>query len=353
MKNTIISLVFLWTIFNLSSCNTDILPKEVDFDVSVYNNSMISTTTFHINDTVNFKFSGNPDHISFYSGEVGREYKNANRISQKSYIDTLTFTSKMDTVGKAGLLRLYISKNMKAYTQLNSKDSLSVLAANWTDISSRAVWANSTTAISSGKISLNDLAASDSMIWLAFRYTALALTLQSSWSVSALTLKHYADNTTYTILSTASMLPTSFPTYSVSGGWGIVDLLPRIGTRGWVPTGGTTGNTTLGQSLATNASTSKFTVTGSYKYINSATDMDTWIISGPIDLSRTLPDAGIQIKNYSENAMTISKGFYASRNANYTYRFTKAGVYTVTFEAVNDTRDKQKKITKSIIITVQ
>ncbi|MDP4269298.1 MAG: DUF5017 domain-containing protein [Bacteroidota bacterium] len=363
MKKIIYSILPLLGVLWLSSCNKDIVPYELSFDVKVFNNAQIEKDTFRVNDTINFKFSGNPDFITFYSGELGREYRNVNRTSQKSYLDTLSFSSKMDTVASSGngTLKLYVSTNLKAYTQYNTADSLAVLAAGWKDISSRATWATSTTTVSSGKISLNAEAQTDSLVWLAFRYQASPNVAQSSWSITNILLKHTADNATYTLLTPATVVPTTFPSYSLSPGWGVVDLQKRIGTRGWIPYNGTsisaTGGPSLvpatGQSYATSASTNRLAVTGSFKDPTSATNVDTWIIAGPIDLSRVYPDYGVQIKNYSENAMTMSKGFYASLKANYTYKFTKAGTYTVVFVAGNATKDGQVSGTKSVTITVR
>ena len=363
MRRIIFSILPFLGVLWFSSCNKDIVPNELSFDVKAFNNAQIEKDTFRVNDTINFKFNGNPDYITFYSGEIGRVYSNLNRTNQKSYLDTLTFSSKMDTVASSGngTLKLYVSTNFKAYSQYNTQDSLAVLAANWKDISSRATWATSTTTVSSGKISLNPEAQTDSLVWLAFRYRALPNVAQSSWSITNILLNHTADNATYTILTPATIVPSTFPVYSLSNGWGVVDLQKRFGTRGWIPYNGTSISATggpsvipaTGQSYATSASTNRLAVTGSNKYPTSATSIDTWIIAGPIDLSRVFPDYGLQIKNYSENAMTMSKGFYASLKSNFTYRFTKAGTYTLVFVASNATKDGQLKITKSITITVK
>ncbi|MFZ4454605.1 MAG: DUF5017 domain-containing protein [Bacteroidales bacterium] len=347
-----------------SSCNKEIEPNELSFEVKVYNNAQLEKDTFRVNDTLNFKFMGDPDYITFYSGETGRDYQYVNRTSHKNYLDTLTFDSKMDTVGGAGnsSMKLYISTNFKEYTQFNTQDSLNVLAANWKEITNRANWATSTTAVNSGKISLNSEAQNDSLVWFAFRYQGSAGVPQSSWSITNISLKHTSGNTVYTILTPATITPVTFPVYTLSPGWGAVDLKPRIiWPRGWAHFNGTalshTGGQWLkpptGQSFASNGSTNRLAITGCFKNPGSATNMDAWVIAGPIDLSRVFPDYGVQIKNFSENAMTMSKGFYASLSANYTYKFSKAGTYTVVFEAKNATKDGQAKTTRTLRIVVK
>ncbi|MEI6753626.1 MAG: DUF5017 domain-containing protein [Paludibacter sp.] len=374
MKKIILLSTIVVGLVLMNSCNMEIPTADLNFDVSSYNNAMTATTTFHVNDTVNFKFDGNPDCITFYSGEPGHDYRFLGRTVQKSYADTLTFDSKMDTVATNGTLKLYISTNMSANNQHNTQDSLAVLAANWKDISGRATWATSSTTVSSVKVSLNPEAQTDSLVYLAFRYQAAAGSAQSSWSISNILLKHTADNGVYTLLTPATIVtPTSnltgtLPAYSFSCGWGVVDLQPRIifnnkyiNRGGWIPYNGTTISASGGPGLVPDthlsycsaASTNRLAATGLYKTPASAVQIDSWIIAGPIDLSRVLPDMGVQIKNYGENAMTMSKGFYASLKSNFTYRFTKAGTYTVIFEASNNTKDAQVKTTKSITITVQ
>ena len=53
----------------LVSCEKDLSPKPLSFNVTTANN------TYHAGDTVKFIFSGNPDAITFYSGEPGANYE--------------------------------------------------------------------------------------------------------------------------------------------------------------------------------------------------------------------------------------------------------------------------------------
>ena len=53
----------------LMSCEKDLTPEPLSFNVTT------ASSTYHAGDTVRFIFSGNPDIITFYSGEPGTNYE--------------------------------------------------------------------------------------------------------------------------------------------------------------------------------------------------------------------------------------------------------------------------------------
>ena len=52
----------------LASCEKELEPKPISFDVTT------AGKTYHAGDTVFFTLSGNPDIITFYSGQPGTDY---------------------------------------------------------------------------------------------------------------------------------------------------------------------------------------------------------------------------------------------------------------------------------------
>ncbi len=349
MKLYRIALAFL-AVSLLVACKKSISPNSIDFGVNVFNNAGTQTLKFKVNDTINFRFSGNPDRISFFSGEIGRRYAFRNRTSDPSPNDTLRFFTNQGTP-RTAKLELLVSSGPIDYTQYNAKDSLSVPAAKWTDISDRVKnWATGPSNVQSAPISLNEEASTGSgIIWLAFKYTAPAGVAQSTWTVGGIDLRHHVKDTFYTILTPAIVIPASLPGYTTSPGWGSVNVAnPLIK---WGFNGGSAGNTAIGQSLSSNGSTGSFVIRGNTT-ATSAVATEGWMVAGPIDLKRVLPDAGVGIKNKGENAMLISKGFYASRTANFTYRFPRAGIYEITFLAQNDTESDQNTLVKTITVEI-
>jgi hypothetical protein len=236
------------------------------------------------------------------------------------------------------------------YTQKNAIDSLVFPAAIWTDISNRATWASSNLLAGSGSINLNDFAEKNRPIWLAFKYTAAPFVTQKRWTISAITLNNYSKFGFNTILTPAIVLPTLFPValpVVVSQGWGTICSKGSMVFAPDVYTGGSNGF-----SKASSSKTASFQVWGN----RSTTDtlgVESWIISGPIDLSRVIHSVGVPVKNKSENAMMVHRGVVASLNGNYTYQFRTKGVYEVVFEASNNSIEGVKTITKSIILTVK
>ncbi|MGJ1384686.1 DUF5017 domain-containing protein [Sphingobacterium spiritivorum] len=333
----------------LISCEKNISPNPISFDVDIFNNSDIKTTKFKVNDTLNFKFSGNPDRITFYSGETGRMYINRNKTTDPSPNNTLRFYTNRGNAGTDKLQLLYTTDSI-LYTQFNNKDSIAIPLAKWKDISDRVTWATGNSNMQSGDISLNTEASTGSgKIWLAFKYTAPAGVGQGTWTVGNIDLRHYVGDTYYTLLTSAIVIPTAFPSYTVSPGWGTVNVTNPL--LKWTLTGGSSGNTSIGQSLSSNFSTQSFTIRGN---TNSTTSRQTesWIISGPVDLKRVLPDYGVSVKNKTENAENVSKGFYASPKANFTYSFTKPGTYEMVFYSQNDTDFGEISTTKTIKVEI-
>lgn len=343
----IITLVTLSILFN--SCSKSIQPKPLYFDVKVQNNVGNETSTFKIGDTVNFYFSGNPDHVVFFSGEKGRRYKFADKISDTSNNAILRFSTS-STVRNSGKLCLLVSTKYNGYNQINSQDSLNIIKsfpANWTDISDRVNWSRGNgTQIST--VDLSDFAKANLPIHLAFRYTADAGATQTSWVINSLGLRHITDDASFCLDSTNFIVPSAFPAWAKSPGWGVVSLSnPNLKFVLNAFSGSTTGLL----SPASNASTSSFTINGSTS-ASSALATETWLISGPVNLHDVLPDAGVTIKDMTTNA---SNSFYSplSRKANYAYIFKAPGKYEVTFLSSSSSRDQVNKEAKTMILTIQ
>lgn len=281
------------------ACNKDLELKPVDFDASAQK-STIATTESAV-----FNLSGNPDYITFYSGEPGRRYQYRNRVSDTSTNVQLNF-STATTTATNGTLSLLISSDFNGLF-----DSTNVRSATWTNITSRATLATGTTTVASGTVSLADFAAQRKPVYLAFRYTAAPGSIQRKWTISGLTLDHVLPDKTYNLGNMTATAP--------SLGWQSVDV--RNSAVNW---------------------TSALVITGATTAVT-ALDTDDWIIMGPIDLSRVQPDAGVAIKSITEN---MNKFPYA-------YKYSAAGTYTATFEAGNVNRDKGETVVKTVPVTVQ
>lgn len=71
---------------SLASCDKE-LKEETAMEVGVVTDSNVSfngnTVTVKKGSPVTFSFNGDPDFITFFSGEIGHEYKHRNRTEMK------------------------------------------------------------------------------------------------------------------------------------------------------------------------------------------------------------------------------------------------------------------------------
>jgi hypothetical protein len=336
VKNIFFVLLLVLT----AGCSKSIKLKDLEFDVLTVNSAKVPTTTFNRGDTVNFIFNGNPDNLVFFSGEKGRQYAFNNRSSDTSTNVKFSFATALNTAGTSGTLSLLASTDLLPYTQSNDIDSINVSKATWTDISNRAVFATGTTTTSSGVIDLSDFARMGKPLHLAFKYTATAATTQRRWTISNISLRHFTADTVFTIDSTNLILTNTFPAYSASPGWGQINVI----------------NPTVRFSpLVSTAVTSSFSIAGA-TVAAGALASESYIVSGPLDLQRVLPDAGVVIKDQTTNASNSSYSSTTSSapsNANYAYRFMAPGRYNVTFVAGNANISEQTSVVKTIVIEVR
>lgn len=272
---------------------------QLSFDVTAAKTALVA------GDTAKFNFSGNPYMITFYSGEVGSRYEMRNRTTDTSSDLRLKF-STATTTATNGTLSLLISNNFNG-----AVNAANIAAASWTDITSRAVLATGTTTVASGTISLADFARQGKPVYVAFRYTAAAGAIQRKWTITGLTLDHVLPDKTYTIANMTATTP--------SPGWLATDV--KNAAVNWTAALVITGSTTAAAAVET----------------------EDWMIAGPIDLSRVLPDTGTPIK-------TIIEGM---NKFPFNYRYTTAGSYNAVFVATNANKDASETIIKKIPVVVQ
>jgi hypothetical protein len=283
----------------LFSCSKNLDLKSLSFDASV------NKTTLAVIDTASFSFSGNPDYITFYSGEPGSKYEFMNRISDTSTNLQLKF-STATTTATNGALSLLVSDNFNG-----SFDSTGVRTATWTDITSRATLATGTATVASNTVTLSDFAAAKKPVYIAFKYSAAAAAIQRKWTITGFTLNHVLPDKTYTIGNMTAVSP--------SLGFRTVDIMnPAVN---WTSALVITGATTAATAVAT----------------------EDWAIMGPVDLSRVLPDAGISIKTITESMNKFP----------FNYKYAAIGNYDAVFVASNANRDASESTIKKISVVVQ
>lgn len=330
-------------ILMLTACEKSIDEKPVVFDVFSTKTNGQPTNTFKTTDTILYQLSGNADIVTFYSGAVGQRYEFKDRTSANG-TPQLQFNSLRANGTQANSIQLLISSDFKgvvaksqtitgAITRDTAATNANIAAASWTDISSRATWsAGGSTASPSGIIDLSDFAKQGKPVFIAFKYKAVAGSIQNKWTISNLSLNNLLeDNTVYTQANFAAS-NQSITNYGVNTpglGWlTILDENLNANKYGWVYT---TGVGTAGSLVITGATTAATATAAA----------EAWAIVGPVDLRKVSPDAGIGIKEISARLLTYA--------GTVTY---PAGNYKPTFVASNNTVDGTSAVVKQLPIVI-
>ena len=290
MKN--IYWLFISIIF-LPACKKD----AVDFHFDVTTNG----TTFKAGQDIVFNFTGNPDNMTFYSGEPGTNYANRNRTSIKGS-PKLNFTSLIKNGVQVNALALLASTDF-----IGTYDSAHVVSATWTDITSRAVLSNGLDNTPSGTIDLSDLVVEGKPLYLAYKFIGQAGSSQRSCVIRTFNVIDYSPDdppATLTDINNAGWLGISLLGPTIK--WSIATDIVRID--------GATGTT--------------------------ATANLDYVITKALYPDKVQPDLGVALKNMS------------SYLSSYSYRYAVPGTYKIAFVASNIRTNDEKTVVREMTVTV-
>jgi len=321
MRNSIkVFCILLVVIFSIS-CKKEV-SNDVDFDVTT------ASKTYKLTDSIVFNITGNPDVISFYSGEAGHNYDNKDRVSRNDGNLKMSFQIRMDSLAgftavSSGNFKVLASTNYTAAYSTSadlvvaaSLDSAMVNKATWVDISSRFTLPKTGTINTfylSGEASLSDLIkVPTDPIYLAYQYKGNPT---GNLGANGITIGS----------------PVLFNTFS-DGSTVNYNLVP----------GGTV-STTWKVLKSANALNFWATSTSQLKFTSPATALfsEDWAISNAFYPNIAVPDNAVGIKNISNNPIST-----------FSYKFTKAGDYKVVFVASNNRPDNINVKIKVVNITV-
>lgn len=304
--------LFFSILLSITSCKKDAVSAPDDFTVTT------DKLTYSVKDTIKFYFSGDPDYITFYSGEVHNKWANSAVFKMQADSNILTF-STATTASSTTTQPLSVNNvALLASTDFSGiMDSANIRKATWKNISTNAIFATTTTTVISGNIHADSLTRDSLPLYLAFRYTAdtaKATYLSRKWILSAFSLKSYFKDTTYPLANSYT-----------SGGFYSKSIANPFNT--WIY-----GNTSsITQTLTFNAPA-----------VGSLPDED-WAISRPFNLSFYPPDLGVSIKDLTSNKLA----FY-----NMGRSFLKPGTYTVTFVAKNQNSEATTQVVRQVVLTI-
>jgi hypothetical protein len=316
MKN-ILAIIMLLAFF---SCHKALDVDDIAFDVTA------NKATMALGDTTRFSFTGNPDIITFWSGEIGKRYQYRDR-TEADGTPILRFRSKRFHP-QNNTLALLISTDFSGVVKDTVATRTAITAAAWTDITARANLSPANgTLTSSGPVNLSDLASQGKPVYFAFKYTGAAGFPLNRWEIDSFYVNNnLPDGTTYVIANfgnaTVSYTNYGVPTFSP----GFV-FYNTANVNFWF-------NSTINSQAGLVFKTDNAGLTSS---------CESWAIVGPINLKKVTPDNGTVIKGLTQSLADLA----------FTYKYPAAGTYNATFVAGKTNRDEQKYAVKSLPFTVQ
>jgi hypothetical protein len=289
MKNILWLLVCLAF---LPACKKD----AVDFDFNV----TTAGSSFKAGQDIVFTFSGNPDNITFYSGEPGTNYANRDRTSIKG-TPKLDFTSLIKNGVQTNALALLVSTDFPGIY-----DSTHVVDAAWTDITDRATLSTGVDNTPSGTIDLTDVVVEGKPLYIAFKFTGQAGSSQKSCVLRTFNVVNYSPDDPPAVLTDIN-----------NAGWLAVNLLGAV----------------------------KWSIAANIVRIDGATgatapaNLD-YVITKALYPGKVQPDIGLALKNMS------------SLLTSYTYHYDTPGTYKIAFVASNMRPHEGRTVVKEMTITV-
>lgn len=300
------------------------LNRTVKFKVTPETpDGIIKETAFTVNvgTPIKFNFTGDPDFITFYSGEPGSEYSKRNllEIPADEITSVLKFSNKPQYGVIPNTLKLYFSTEFTGLTQDKKKDSLAIVNHQWINVDSLANFSIKSNTVNESEIPLDKYLGK--RLTLAFKYDpGQNGATQPTWEITHLRIENTLKSTQTTSVLNAKaigftpmdMLASDkiYVSDSKSGVWN----LKKIGDK---------------------KSEIRIQSTPSGAPIN-----EDWLISNPILINSRPADTGIAIKGIASDL-------------NYhTYTFSKPGTYTVTFVAKNTNYVHNSEIIKEFTVTV-
>jgi len=305
----------------LFSCKKDKV-DNVDFNVTA------DADTYRLGDTVVFRMSGNPDVITFYSGDSANNYDYKDRVTKDSGILRFSFQfrpsndSGYSAIAKGALRVLFSNKFSNNFSSSPdsataiSQDSNLLNTTNWVDITDRFTLPSSGTVntyFSTPSVVISDLLQSSADSFnIAFKYAAATSPYLGS------------NGLTIGTLSLTNSFPDGGVTkYNLDPGGSVSNI--------WKVVKAVNPNNAWATSKTQLKLTSKATATYS----------EDWAISNTFYPNLAFPDVAIPIKNIANAAIT-----------SFAYKFTKLGLHKVVFVASNNRDYGDAQLIKIMFINI-
>mgnify|MGYP001180858662 FL=1 len=324
-------------VFLAASCSNS-LEENVKFDVNavVGNEMQTENITVKKSQPITFEFNGNPDFITFYSGESGKDYsmKDKTESSKEDITTRLEFTAVAQYGNSEGIFKVFLSTDFSGLTKDPKKDLQNIKSNNWIDISDRCELPITPNAGKPNQIKLSSIALDeylDKDITIGFLYKPYHQKgAQSTYEITDLKIintdKKSGEESEF-LATSMGFTPFDVKELDKEDGKPYQAAKSR-GEHGVWFLGGLT------------ESPSMLRIQSSPVPADGVSFNEDWLISVPLKLNSRTPDKGVSIK-------TIHT--YLNQ---YEYRYDVPGEYNVTFIARNSNIDHHSEIIKQFKVTV-
>lgn len=313
---------FYYTLFLglFFGCNKDNDLSAPAFEVST------TAATFKKGTAVQFTFKGNPQLISVYTGEFGKDYNYREGRTLDVTGLNLAFNSAVANEGagtsQTGMFSLQVSSNFNG----DYSSFAHVQAATWTDVTDRltkqeaATTATSSLATPADGIDLSDLRVAGKPLYIAFKYNIRPQSINGIWRSWTFQGFSLTGNTASGKQTLGNMASTAFR---------VVRKNPEITSR-----------TTTSSTVLTLRHTDLALEPGAAE-----TATENWIISQTF--------SNVNSINFGPDLSTpIQGGTSSVEKKDYSYTFSKAGQYSVYFVAANVSLDGKAETVRKVDLTI-
>lgn len=321
------------------ACTTE-LKEDVSFDTTITLNDSISFDgkiyTVKRGAPVEFQFKGDPDFITFFSGENGSNYLYRNRTT----IDTseikssiLSFTVKNEygsSATNAGVIKMYYADDFPGLEKNNfEEDSVLVESFSWKDLVNQDELPQ---APGSKSFEVDLKPFMGKFLTLAIRYKGVDNSgAQPRVRFMNMNIINTMKNGSLTTLSASSL---GFSALNMLNKWNLPDQVKTLPANFNKEYGTVTNNTSGVWNLA---SSTNFYVHSS----GAGTDLKyTWLISSPMVINACEPDNGTKVKDITQNTHS------------YSYVYNKVGTYNATFLVRNTNYAHSSEKAVHVIVNV-
>lgn len=353
--------IFLFGLVAMISCQKKLIVKDApDFSVSVD-----ATTTYQAGTPIVFNLQGSADVISFYSGEIFRDYtfKDGREIDIAGHGLNLNFNSAVAPGTPAGTQNNQFSILASTDFSGSYDDLASVKSATWTNITDRFTLGSSTAFTPSGRKDISDLLVAGKPIYFALKYVnkpQIDNGFARQWMV---------ENFTLTSNDSLNKAPISISN-QVHAGFRIVDQHPdsakarstitatRVTLYG--PVYKDPNNPIYDPNNPIYDPNNPIYDPTSPQYVPNAQvpefkpyipnspyndpESENWAVSGPITVDK--------VNLGKDWPVPVTAGIYLGKPTVYKYTYNTPGTYKAYFVASNNTIDQSKAVTKEVSITI-